>query len=109
MSPLNAGRHGLREPQLQSFFETSRGLTPALQLDDAAPGGERHRLREIVGAQLVHDAFHMGLDGFLGDEQFRADLPIPVPRRDLLEHFHFALAQSLVAKNLGDHPKTGQA
>src|ERR1700677_4061442 len=47
------------------------------ELDDAAADGDRHRLRAVSGVQLVHDVLHMGLDSFLGDEQLRADLPIP--------------------------------
>ena len=55
-----------------------------LQLDDAAADGNRYRLRAIVGAEFVHDAPDMGLDGLLRYEQFRGDIAIPVARCDLL-------------------------
>ena len=35
------------------------------------------------------------------DEQPRSDISIPLARCDLLQDFHFALAQSFVAKMLG--------
>ena len=45
-----------------------RRLKPALQLNDAAAGGDRHRLRAILGAEFVHDVLDMDLDGLLRDE-----------------------------------------
>src|SRR5213592_1605058 len=53
---------------------------PALQLNDAAADGDRHRLRAIVGVEFVHDVLDMDLDGLVRDEQLRGDIPVPVAR-----------------------------
>jgi len=52
----------------KSFFEARRRLKPALQLNDAAAGGDRHRLGPVVGAEFVQDVLDMDLDGLLRDE-----------------------------------------
>jgi hypothetical protein len=40
----------------------------ALKADDPAADADSHRLRAIVGAQLLHDVLYVHLYGFLGDE-----------------------------------------
>ena len=72
----------------------------SLQLDYAAPSGDRHRLCPIVSAKFFHDVLHMGLDGFLCYEEPRRYLPIAVSRSDLPQHLHLTLTQIFVAQML---------
>ena len=71
------------------------------QLDNSAADGDRHRLRTIFRVQLVHDVLHVNFDGFLGDEERRADLPIPAARRHLFQDLHFAVTEDSIVKVFG--------
>jgi len=55
------------------------------QLDDAATHRNGHRLGPVAGAQLFHDVLDVHLDGFLGDQQPLADVPVATSARHVLE------------------------
>lgn len=55
-----------------------------LQSDDSAPGSYRYRLSAIDGAEFVHDVLDMNLDSLLRDKQPRSNIPIAMPRCDVL-------------------------
>src|SRR5580692_12421772 len=49
----------------------------------------------VVGSEFSEDGLHMAFDGVSGDRKVLCDIFIRIPRRDLLQHFQFAFAESV--------------
>src|SRR5262245_4383617 len=72
-----------------------------LELDDAAPEGDGHRLRAVAGSELAHDVLDVHLDRLFGDEEALGDVAVAVAAGDMPEDFYLARRQRLVAQVLG--------
>lgn len=52
------------------------------ETDDTALQSDRHGMGPIVRGKFAQYAFNMPFDGFLGDRQHQADLPVRIALRD---------------------------
>lgn len=62
-----------------------------LKLDDSAAHTDRDRLSPIGSSELLHDVFHVDLNGFFRDEEFFRDVSIALAFGDFSKHLNFSL------------------
>ena len=74
----------------------------ALKADDPAADADRHRVRAIVRAELLHQMLDVHLHGLFRDEQPIADGPIAVTSGNLLEDFDLSGRERLVREMFRD-------
>ena len=69
------------------FYATFVVFVPArirlLKLDDSAPNTDRHGLRPVTCAQLLHDVFDVNLDRLFGNKELLGNVAVSVSARDL--------------------------
>src|SRR5262249_410162 len=81
-------------------FGSSCNAPQHLQLDDSAPYSDRHCLRAITSAKLLHDVLHVSLYGLRGDVEALANIAIASSHTHQLKHFYFTLAQAILTDML---------
>src|SRR5262249_15377957 len=92
--------HRVTAPYDRRILQIKLFVEPGLQLDDSAPYGDRHCLRSVTGAKLLHDVLHVSLYGLHRDAEALANIAIAISHHHQLKHFHFTLTQSFLSEVL---------
>src|SRR5271163_2615246 len=77
-------------------------MTSRSNVENAPLQGNRHGMGSVRRVELWQDAFHMRLDGSLGDVELGGDQLVGLSRRHSPQHFDLALGEGIVRNMFGD-------
>lgn len=88
---ISALHQNLQAPSC-SFLRRRSGL----DLKQTSSDRDGHRMRPIIGSQLVHQVLDMEVDGGFRNRQLIGDLLVAIPVTNESEHFQFPTRKIVV-------------